>query len=82
MEVSYKRKLLDGDFSMRLLMNHPMDDETAAAGAAPIPNANPEWRGSLQLQYARDKWSLFAQERYIGDSLKQNRRNRRHRYER
>ncbi len=43
-----------------------MDDETVDRAGEVGLSPNPSWSGVLNLNYARDRWSLFVQERFIG----------------
>ncbi len=72
-ESAYTTEMLDGRLSLRLLANHTMQDYTRAPGAPAVPRrgtaTSPDWRGNLQVSFARDRWTAFLQERYISRSL-------------
>lgn len=72
-ETAYRHELFGGDLSLRLLLNRSIRGYSQAPGSPPnrslgTPNF-PKWRGSLQIRYARDDWSLFLQQRYISRAL-------------
>jgi iron complex outermembrane receptor protein len=71
-ESSYVHDLWGGSVSTRLLLNRNQSEYTQTLGSARTQivdgPADPKWRASLQVKYARDDWSLFVQTRYQSSS--------------
>ncbi|MFZ5745981.1 MAG: TonB-dependent receptor domain-containing protein [Pseudomonadota bacterium] len=74
-DLSYNHDVGGGKLGMRVLATHMIDftdrvgtTNTQLAGFFNAANniALPKWRGNLQVTYDIGKFSLFAQERYIG----------------
>lgn len=72
-EAAYSRRLWDGNLSVRLFANRATAEFTQVPGSMPVPTlgsaTSPKWKGTLQVRYAKDSWSLFVQERYIHKAL-------------
>jgi iron complex outermembrane recepter protein len=58
-----------GVATLRLLVNHTVEDFIQPPGSARIEQLNqpisPRWRGVLQARYQRGDWGLFGQVRYL-----------------
>lgn len=72
-ELSYRRDILGGNVLVRALVSRMTKAETVSGSGLVTPELGtpviPKWRGTLQLTYDTDRWSIFAQERFIGKSL-------------
>lgn len=73
-EVGYRTSVGQGDIDLRLLASYLEKFETTVPGAAPVDRAGdlgltgtPNWSGLLRLTYDRDPFSIFVQERFIGE---------------
>ena len=68
-EISYRRKLAGGNFSIRLLANNGQQDILIPKVGAPILQlglpTSPEWRTSTQLRWQGERLTVFLQNRYI-----------------
>lgn len=71
-EGSYRTTIGAGALSVRALATRIIQLETQTVGGAAIDRAgdisnnNPNWVGSIAATYVNGRWTLFAQERYIG----------------
>lgn len=72
-EAAYRHEFMGGEASVRLLLNKSIRGFSQAPGSPRntslgTPNF-PKLRGSLQVRYAKDDWSIFLQQRYISEAL-------------
>jgi outer membrane receptor protein involved in Fe transport len=78
-EANYQVPLGNGDLGLRLLASYIGKLETKLPGAPPLDNAGsvrfgrPEWKANLSANYTHGPFSLFVEERYIGDGVYDNR---------
>lgn len=79
-EFGYRREVMDGNLTLRLLASTIGRNETTLRGAtsidragdvgnfATITNGTPRWTGNFTLAYDRGPLGLFVQERFISKS--------------
>lgn len=80
-EATYTTALGPGELRVRLLANYQYDNiRTTPNGVAENTagevgqSGNPEWRGHLSANYNLGRFSLYAQQRYIGSGVYDNAR--------
>lgn len=71
-ELAYATELMAGRFTSRLLVSKVNDYDTKASPVLPVvqnagTNILPDLKAILQLQYTRGPFSLFVQERMVGE---------------
>lgn len=71
-ELSYRSDIAGGRFTVRLIGNHALTNDTTTPGSPVLEGLGstntPKWGGVLQATYDKDGWGMFAQERYISKS--------------
>lgn len=77
-DFSYNTKIADGDFTARAVFTNTLDyidkigtSRIQSAGWFNTANnlALPKWRGNFSINYKKNSYSFYLQERYIGDYM-------------
>jgi outer membrane receptor protein involved in Fe transport len=72
-EAHYNTQLFGNPLQLSLLATHLTRSQSQAAGGPLLvilgDTVDPHWRGNLSVNYKRDDWNVYVQERYIGPNL-------------